>query len=445
LNAPATIKNQISGYCYDLAGNLLGTNACTATPYTPTYTYDAENRLRGISTTTYTYDGDGSRVKKSNGSTGTLYWAGGMAESDLTAVSTTWKEYVLFGSKRIARRDASNSTVHYFFSDHLGSTAVITSSTGTIEQDMDYSPYGGVVFGSSADHYLFNGKEYDSETLFYNFGARYYSGAQGRFLTPDWAAKPTTVPYAVFGDPQSLNLYSFVENNPINRADADGHQQGVGCSNGYQGGRCVPLDRGDTACQTSSCGTQTWTGAGTYSDQNTAGVVSTTETDTQKFNADGSLNSTTATIQTTEATFSTAKGHEGQFLGATTETKTITTAVTYDFSFSNNSTMTTTGVKSITYGQAVAAIGANNMAAGVAAALPSFVRQLGHQTWGSMKQHPWGYVGASLQIAGGVISLGYGSKSTGAQLISGGFATAGAAAIVKEAYDETVHPSPSTY
>jgi hypothetical protein len=45
----------------------------------------------------------------------------------------------------------------------------------------------------------------------------------GRFMTPDWAAKPVTVPYAKFGDPQTLNLYTYVENSPLNRIDADGH------------------------------------------------------------------------------------------------------------------------------------------------------------------------------------------------------------------------------
>jgi len=45
----------------------------------------------------------------------------------------------------------------------------------------------------------------------------------GRFMSPDWAAKPVTVPYAEFGDPQSLNLYSYVRNSPIARVDADGH------------------------------------------------------------------------------------------------------------------------------------------------------------------------------------------------------------------------------
>jgi hypothetical protein len=42
-------------------------------------------------------------------------------------------------------------------------------------------------------------------------------------MTPDWAAKPATVPYAKFGDPQTLNLYAYTENGPVNNVDADGH------------------------------------------------------------------------------------------------------------------------------------------------------------------------------------------------------------------------------
>ena len=56
-----------------------------------------------------------------------------------------------------------------------------------------------------------------------NFGARYDTSAMGRFMTPDWAAKPTDVPYAHFGNPQSLNLYSYVQNNPTTVGDPDGH------------------------------------------------------------------------------------------------------------------------------------------------------------------------------------------------------------------------------
>jgi hypothetical protein len=45
----------------------------------------------------------------------------------------------------------------------------------------------------------------------------------GRFTSPDWATKPEAAPYSSFGNPQSLNLYSYVGNNPLSRADADGH------------------------------------------------------------------------------------------------------------------------------------------------------------------------------------------------------------------------------
>jgi hypothetical protein len=45
----------------------------------------------------------------------------------------------------------------------------------------------------------------------------------GRFMSPDWSAKEEPVPYAVLTDPQSLNLYSYVGNNPLAKADADGH------------------------------------------------------------------------------------------------------------------------------------------------------------------------------------------------------------------------------
>lgn len=71
--------------------------------------------------------------------------------------------------------------------------------------------------------YKFTGKERDSESGLDMFGARYYGSSLGRFMTPDWAAKPTAVPYAYFGDPQSLNLYGYVGNNPLKRADPDGH------------------------------------------------------------------------------------------------------------------------------------------------------------------------------------------------------------------------------
>lgn len=69
----------------------------------------------------------------------------------------------------------------------------------------------------------YTGKERDIESGNDYFGARYYSSAMGRFLSPDWSAKEEPVPYAKLDDPQTLNLYSYVGNNPLSRTDADGH------------------------------------------------------------------------------------------------------------------------------------------------------------------------------------------------------------------------------
>jgi RHS repeat-associated protein len=72
----------------------------------------------------------------------------------------------------------------------------------------------------------YTGKERDAESGNDYFEARYYSSAMGRFLSPDWSAKEEPIPYAKLDDPQSLNLYAYVQNNPLIRADEDGHDWG---------------------------------------------------------------------------------------------------------------------------------------------------------------------------------------------------------------------------
>jgi RHS repeat-associated protein len=67
------------------------------------------------------------------------------------------------------------------------------------------------------------GKERDAESGNDYFGARYYASSMGRFLSPDWSAKVEPVPYAKLDNPQSLNLYSYLRNNPLSGTDPDGH------------------------------------------------------------------------------------------------------------------------------------------------------------------------------------------------------------------------------
>ena len=102
---------------------------------------------------------------------------------------------------------------------------------------------GERVLTAGPNNYKVTGKERDSETGMDYFGARHYSSAVGRFMVPDWAAKPTSVPYADFGDPQSLNLYGYVRNDPISRADADGHDPAGAC--GPNGTMCPPVPHVD--------------------------------------------------------------------------------------------------------------------------------------------------------------------------------------------------------
>jgi RHS repeat-associated protein len=99
-----TVAGQTSNYCYDSAGNLIfitasGASCPTSGPYQ--YVYDAENHLTSAGSVTYTYDGEGKRVQKSNGK---IYWYGmnsdPLIETDLAG--NNLNEYVFFGGERIA-------------------------------------------------------------------------------------------------------------------------------------------------------------------------------------------------------------------------------------------------------------------------------------------------------------------------------------------------------
>jgi RHS repeat-associated protein len=159
---------------------------------------------------------------------GTLYWSmtpGVVAETDLAG--TIKSEYIFFDGERVARRDGPTGAggVFYYFSDHLKTASVITDAAGVIKAESDYYPWGGELqfVDNDTNDYKFTGKKRDLETRLDYFGARYYANELGRWVSADWSATPTPVPYASFGDPQTLNLYAYVGGNPASKADADGH------------------------------------------------------------------------------------------------------------------------------------------------------------------------------------------------------------------------------
>jgi RHS repeat-associated protein len=102
---------------------------------------------------------------------------------------------------------------------------VVTNASGAILDDSDFYAYGGerAVSASSGNDYKFEGKERDTESGLDDFGARYYSSQLGRFISADWSAIPVPVPYADLTNPQTLNLYAIVRDNPETFADLDGH------------------------------------------------------------------------------------------------------------------------------------------------------------------------------------------------------------------------------
>jgi RHS repeat-associated protein len=111
----------------------------------------------------------------------------------------------------------------------LGTSRVIATNTGVVCYDADFYPYGGERTPytnncPTTNNYKFEGKERDTETGNDDFGARYYSNRFGRWLSADWSSVPIPVPYANLTNPQTLNLYSMVSDDPESFADLDGHQ-----------------------------------------------------------------------------------------------------------------------------------------------------------------------------------------------------------------------------
>jgi RHS repeat-associated protein len=213
-------------YTYDNNGNML-------TSAGRTMTYDPENRpltfLSGGVSTTMTYDGDGGRVKKSwpiSGGTDIVRYISNLYECETTPAGTTCMRYIFAGGQRIAVKQVTNGTVDYYHADHLGSSSLVTTSTGLVEETLAYYAFGATRLntGTANVPYKYTDQELDSSTGLYFYGARYYDATLGRFMSPD-----SGVPYP--NDPQSFNRYSYTRNNPMNRVDPSGNDDldfGVG-------------------------------------------------------------------------------------------------------------------------------------------------------------------------------------------------------------------------
>jgi RHS repeat-associated protein len=219
----AGVTNQPDGYCYDAAGNLLNDG-------THSYTYDAENRIISVDsgqTATYTYNAEGQRIRNvsSAGTADYLYDLAGHQITQLNGSGGDYRNEIYAGGRHVATY--RSSTTYFVQSDWQGTERAVTSLNGAQCETVTNLPFGDsqATNGSCGDPspMHFTGQQRDTETNLDYFGGRFYASAMGRFVTPDWDGKPVTVPYADFGDPQSLNLYAYVRNSPVVRVDLTGH------------------------------------------------------------------------------------------------------------------------------------------------------------------------------------------------------------------------------
>jgi RHS repeat-associated protein len=207
-----------SSITYDAAGNI-------TQRFGNTLIYNDNNRLEevqsgGVTIAGYIYNGLGQRVVKATDTdTIILYNFVGNIIAEVQADGAITKEYLYNGSSRVAMVDLDFDAVYYFSNDRLGTPQMLLDGSGGVVWKARYMAFGEVDIHSETsivNNFRFAGQYYDAETgLHYNYH-RYYDPKIGRYITAD--------PIGIDG---GINLYAYVQNNPVNQIDPYGLKGGV--------------------------------------------------------------------------------------------------------------------------------------------------------------------------------------------------------------------------
>ena len=201
---------QTNEYAYDANGNLTK----DLNKGISNIQYNSLNLPRKVtfadgSTIEYTYAADGTKLRTKhviNGTTTTTDYCGNVIyENGVQKLLLTEAGYLTL----------ADSKYHYYLQDHQGNNRVVIDQNGTVEETNHYYPFGGVFANStSVQPYKYNGKELDTKKglNWYDYGARHYDAAVGRFHVVDRYAEKYPM----------MSTYQYGANNPIMNIDING-------------------------------------------------------------------------------------------------------------------------------------------------------------------------------------------------------------------------------
>ncbi|MFB9753304.1 polymorphic toxin-type HINT domain-containing protein [Paenibacillus hodogayensis] len=232
LNRIATSSQFNEQYQYDKRGNRASLQSDKPLNlFGASYQYDNRNRLTGVNTGTgavvgYRYNGDGLLVERSeNGVTTRYYYDGAdmIAEGTVSGGAVTHKASYIRGNGLVARVDGNGGKAYYVHNGH-GDVVALTDGTGNVLNQYTYDMWGNPLTEQESvpNPFRYSGEFWDKSTQLQYLRARWYDPSMGRFINEDTYEGDIS-------NPLSLNLYTYVQNNPLINVDPSGHSMcGIG-------------------------------------------------------------------------------------------------------------------------------------------------------------------------------------------------------------------------
>ncbi|CAG7648207.1 hypothetical protein PAESOLCIP111_05552 [Paenibacillus solanacearum] len=227
LNRISTSSQFSEQYQYDARGNRssLQTRNNLLDKNKPNYQYNARNELVHVSDAnganiSYTYNGDGLLYERTeNGQTTRYYYDGAsvIAEGNVANGASSLKTRYVRGNGLVARVDANGTKSYYVHNGH-GDVVGLTDGSGSILNQYTYDIWGNPLVAQEQikQPFRYSGELWDSSTNLQYLRARWYDPSVGRFINQDTYEGDIT-------NPLTLNLYTYVHNNPLRYSDPNGH------------------------------------------------------------------------------------------------------------------------------------------------------------------------------------------------------------------------------